>query len=147
MFSFQVISEPNFDFSKETLDLILEVIEKIVETPQNWILNIVFPWDDYIKKLNSAYRWKDKETDVLSFHYFDDFQNLEDLDIAWEILLSEKKIVEQWEEYWLWVEKEFYKLVIHSVLHILWFDHEEDDDYIIMKDYENKIWVEIFGKN
>lgn len=147
MFNFQIITKPNFKFSEETLNLILEVSQKIISNSQNWILNIVFPWDDYIKELNKNYRWKNSETDVLSFHYFDDFSDLEESDIAWEILLSEKKIIEQAEIYWLWIEKEFYKLVIHSVLHILWYDHEEDDDYKIMKNLEEKIWYEIFGKN
>ena len=41
---------------------------------------------------------------------------------------------------------EFYKLVIHSVLHILGFDHEDDTDYEEMKHWEELIWKQIFGE-
>jgi len=42
----------------------------------------VFLDDDSIKNLNKNYRNIDKTTDVLSFHYFDDFSNLLDDDVA-----------------------------------------------------------------
>jgi ssRNA-specific RNase YbeY (16S rRNA maturation enzyme) len=35
-----------------------------------------------IKNLNNNYRKINKVTDVLSFHYFDDFSNLKNNDIA-----------------------------------------------------------------
>ena len=71
---------------------------------------------------------------------------LKDEEIAWEIILSEEKIFSQGKEYWLWEEKEFYKLLIHSILHILWYDHELDNEYKIMQDFEDKIWQELFEK-
>jgi probable rRNA maturation factor len=58
--------------------------------------------------------------------------------------MSQEKIIEQWKEYWLWEEKEFYKLLIHSILHILWYDHELDDEFIIMQNLEETIWKEVF---
>jgi probable rRNA maturation factor len=67
-------------------------------------------------------------------------------DIAGEIILSENKITSQAKEYWLGEEKEFYKLLIHSILHILWYDHIEDNDYEIMQEKETLIWNEVFGK-
>jgi ssRNA-specific RNase YbeY (16S rRNA maturation enzyme) len=42
----------------------------------------VFLDDDSIKKLNKNYRNIDKTTDVLSFHYFEDFTQINDEDIA-----------------------------------------------------------------
>jgi ssRNA-specific RNase YbeY (16S rRNA maturation enzyme) len=45
--------------------------------------------------LNNDYRKKDYITDVLSFHYFDDFSDLDKDEIAGEIILSEDKIIEQ----------------------------------------------------
>jgi probable rRNA maturation factor len=69
--------------------------------------------------LNKIYRKKDSVTDVLSFHYFDDFSELKKSDIAGEIVLCEEVVKKQAVEYGLGEEKEFYKLIIHSVLHIL----------------------------
>ena len=51
--------------------------------------------------------------------------------ITWEIVMCEEKILSQAEEYGLWEEKEFYKLLIHSILHIIGYDHEKDNDYVI----------------
>lgn len=146
MFSYNILTKPSFKYNTKTIDIIFKNISKIVEKRQKWILNIVFLDPNSIQKLNNNYRWIDKNTDVLSFHYFEDFSNLNNEDVAWEIILSEEKILSQGKEYWLGEEKEFYKLIIHSILHILWYDHELDNDYKIMQDLETKIWQEVFEK-
>jgi probable rRNA maturation factor len=146
MFKYNLINSPSFDINTKTIDNIFDIIFKIVLKEQKWILNIVFLDPVSIQKLNNNYRKINKNTDVLSFHYFDDFSLLNDKDIAWEIILSEKKIISQAKEYWLWEEKEFYKLIIHSVLHVLWYNHELNNEYKIMQDLENKIWQEVFEK-
>jgi rRNA maturation RNase YbeY len=51
--------------------------------------------------LNKEYRNIDKTTDVLSFHYYDNFSELSNEDIAGEIILSESKIISQAKEYGL----------------------------------------------
>lgn len=144
MFKYNIINKPKFDINEKVVDNIFINTSNIVKITQNWTLNIVFLDDDSIQNLNKNYRNIDKPTDVLSFHYFEDFSDLEEKDIAWEIILSENKIISQWVEYWLWTEKEFYKLIIHSVLHILWYDHELDNEYKIMQEIEDKIWLEVF---
>ena len=146
MFKYNLTSIPSFNVDTKTIDKIVNIVSKIVLESQKWTLNIVFLDPNSIQKLNNNYRKIDKTTDVLSFHYYDDFSELNEDDVAWEIILSEEKIKSQGIEYWLWEEKEFYKLLIHSILHILWYDHELDNDYIIMQDLEWKIWQEVFGK-
>jgi ssRNA-specific RNase YbeY (16S rRNA maturation enzyme) len=42
----------------------------------------VFLDDDSIKNLNKNYRNIDKTTDVLSFHYFEDFSNIDENETA-----------------------------------------------------------------
>ncbi len=147
MFSYNLLSKPWFSINKKTLDSIFDNISNNVKIPQKWTLNIVFLDDDSIKKLNNNYRKINKTTDVLSFHYFEDFSKIDIDEIAWEIILSESKINENSKEYWLSREMEFYKLIIHSCLHILWFDHEDENDYKIMNKFEKKIWKELFEKN
>ena len=144
MFKYNLTSSPKFMVNTKCIDAILNSVSNIVKKEQSWTLNIVFLDMDSIQNLNNEYRNTDKVTDVLSFHYYDDFSSLKDDDIAWEIILSEEKIIEQAKEYGLWEEKEFYKLIIHSVLHILWYDHELDNDYKNMQDLEDKIWKEVF---
>lgn len=146
MFNHILISKPSFDINEKLIDNIFKACSNLVEIDQKWTINIVFLDDESIKNLNKNYRNIDKTTDVLSFHYFDDFSKLDKNETAWEIVLSEEKIISQWKEYWLWSEGEFYKLIIHSILHILGFDHEEDDEYIEMKKYEDLIYKEVFEK-
>ena len=146
MFKYNLTSIPSFNINTKTIDKIMDCISKIVLVSQKWTLNIVFLDSYSIQKLNNTYRKINKTTDVLSFHYYDNFEELKNEDIAWEIILSEEKIKSQWKEYWLWEENEFYKLIIHSILHILWYDHELDKQYQIMQELEDKIWQEVFEK-
>lgn len=144
MFSYKILNLPSFPIQIEIIDKIFQKIWEKVNIKQNWELNIVFVTWDEIKNLNKSYRNIDKETDVLSFHYFDDFSNCKKDETVWEIILCEYKIIVQWVEYWLWSEKELYKLIIHSILHILWFDHENDEDYEEMSKFEKLVWKEVF---
>lgn len=144
MFLLNIVSDTSISYSKKTVDSLTKVIWKIVTKPQKWTLNIVFVDANSIQNLNKTYRKKDSVTDVLSFHYFDDFSHLKKNDIAGEIVLCEQKIKEQAIEYGLGEEKEFYKLIIHSVLHILGYDHENDKEYEKMKKIEEEVWGKLF---
>jgi len=146
MFSLKVVQNPSFQYQQNILDEISLVISKNILDQQNWTLNIVFIEPLGIQNLNKKYRNIDKVTDVLSFHYHDSYKHLWPDDIAGELIFYEEKIISQWQEYGLWTEKEFYKLVVHSVLHILWFDHESDEEYEEMKKLEELIWNEVFMK-
>lgn len=144
MFNYNIINKPTFSINNRYIDKIISIIHNLVNKEQNWTLNIVFLDDISIKKLNNEYRKINKTTDVLSFHYFEDFFWLNEEEIVWEIIMSEAKIKKQAKTYWLGNEWEFYKLLIHSILHILWYDHENDTDYIIMQKLENTIYNKVF---
>lgn len=140
MFQYNLINKPSFKVNKKHIDNIFESIDNIENSDQYGTINLVFLDDDSIQNLNKNYRKIDKTTDVLSFHYFEEFSDLKSDDIAWEIVMSEQKIISQWKDYWLWEEFEFYKLLIHSIYHILGYDHENDEDYEIMKELEEKTY-------
>lgn len=53
--------------------------------------------------------------------------------------MSEAKILVQAEEYGNTQEAEFTKLLIHSTLHLLGYDHEDDEEYKEMHAEELKI--------
>lgn len=146
MFKFEIINPPkSFIIKEKIIEEIFKEISILEDDNFSWILNIVFVNNEKIKKLNNDYREKDSVTDVLSFHYYEDFSELEADEVAWEIILSEEKIISQWKEYKLWSELEFYKLLIHSIFHIIWYDHEIEQDYRIMNEKEKYIWSKIFN--
>lgn len=95
MFGYDIIYPEDLGYETKYVDNIFSTISKIVEKGQSGTINIVFLDDESIKNLNNNYRKKDSYTDVLSFHYFDDFSELADEDTAGEVILSKTKILEQ----------------------------------------------------
>ncbi len=92
------------------------------------ILSITFTDNEGIRALNNEYRHKDSATDVLSFPLYTmrDGDIPED-DMAAElgdIVLSLERAGEQAKEYGHSFERETAFLTVHSVLHLLGYDHE-----------------------
>lgn len=146
MFNYKIINTPSFELDEEIINKIFDNIQLVENKNLNWILNIVFVDEKTIKDLNLKYRNKNEVTDVLSFNYFYEFDLLNTEDIAGELIFCEAKIKSQAIEYWLGKEKEFYKLLIHSVLHIIWYDHIDDKDFEVMDKKEVLIWNKIYWK-
>ncbi len=146
MFLYSILQAPNIDIDPSVIDDIVSAVAKKVEKQQSGTLNIVFVWSDEIKELNNTHRKIDKDTDVLSFHYYDDFESLEDDEIAWEIVLCLDKIAPDAKRNSISKSRQVYILLIHSMLHILWYDHLGDDDYKTMNTLEKSIYREIFGE-
>lgn len=144
MFTYNKTNIPdNVNLDNKILNKIFKEINNLVKKEQKWIINIVFTDNEYIKDLNKKFRNKDKATDVLSFHYYEDFSDLKEEDLAWEIIISHEIIYDQAKENNLTVEQESYVLIIHSILHILWYDHEKESEYLVMKKLEDKVWGKI----
>lgn len=101
-------------------------------------ISLTFVDNERIHELNKEYRSKDAPTDVLSFPMFEngeieyDDESDEPCAIG-DIVISLEKAIEQAEEYGHSLEREASFLAVHSVLHLLGFDHEvsdEDDEYM-----------------
>lgn len=101
-------------------------------------ISLTFVDNQKIHELNKEYRGKDAPTDVLSFPMFEngeieyDDESDEPCAIG-DIVISLEKAVEQANEYGHSLEREAAFLAVHSVLHLLGFDHEaseEDDEYM-----------------
>lgn len=119
------------------LELIASEVSSHVDIPQHGVIHIAYMSDDEMRTLNHTYRQKDSTTDVLSFHYFEDFASLGDEEVAGEIVLSLSRVTEQAVEHGHSIERELEILILHGVLHILGFDHETDEDYREMWKYES----------
>ncbi len=140
MFSFQFINHPkSFTIDEVRISEIFRHIAETVDIQQKGILNIAFLPDSEIQILNDQYRSIDDTTDVLSFHYFENFRDISDDEIAGEIILSESQIIIQARENHLSPLRECEILIIHSILHIIGFDHETDEEFQEMWQYEEKL--------
>ena len=120
MFSCSCIHLPeSFVIDLDRIGAICSEIEKRIPIAQRGRLHFAFLPDEEIRTLNREYRGKDSTTDVLSFHYYDDFSQLGDDEVAGECIFSEARILSQAEEHGHSPQKEFEILAIHSILHII----------------------------
>ncbi|ADQ40765.1 protein of unknown function UPF0054 [Caldicellulosiruptor acetigenus I77R1B] len=132
--------------SKIIEESIVNTIKVFLEE-ENFEISVLIVDNNFIKELNKNYRNVNKETDVLSFPIFE-FKNgklLEDIVIMedeiplGDIVISIEKAAQQAEEFGHSLEREVAYLTVHSVLHLLGFDHIEDDDRKVMREYEEQI--------
>lgn len=138
MFHVSLINTPSFSLDTVRIEEIFHVVENAVEKPQNGTINIAFLDDSMIQALNKQYRKKDATTDVLSFHYFDDFSHCKSDETVWEIVMSDALIQSQAHKQWHSPTNECEILIIHALLHILGYDHETDEDF---RDMWEKEWA------
>ena len=104
-------------------------------------ISLTFVLPEEIKSLNAQYRGVDSVTDVLSFPQF---EATDDLPEAGEICLGdvvicEDRVKEQADEYGHSYEREFIYLFVHSLLHLLGYDHMEDEEKAAMRNREEAV--------
>lgn len=104
--------------------------------PYDAELSVTLCDNEYIRALNSKYRNKNRATDVLSFPIYDFSEEgnmlVDDESIPLgDIVISMERAAEQAKEIGHGFLNEVAFLVVHSVLHLLGYDHErskEDDE-------------------
>lgn len=121
-------------------NLVSQVVEKVLayeECEEAYEVSISFVDNEEMRSLNSEYRGIDKETDVLSFPMVefveDDLEEEEedaeyiDEEIALgDIVISMERAMEQSEDYGHSFERELAFLLVHGMLHLLGYDHEDE---------------------
>ena len=113
---------------------------------------LIFCTEEEIQTLNRENREKDAVTDVLSFPTLDGVKGkiISRYDYPLEynkklgvfigsIAICTKRAFEQAEEYGHSNEREFTFLTVHSLLHLLGYDHIEEQDRIEMRKLEDAI--------
>ncbi len=124
--------------------ILITLQQENVLVPCEISFSMVVP--EEIKELNAEYRGIDKETDVLSFPMLE-FPEDEDM-ITYEtgipvmlgdIVISTTRAAEQAKEYGHSLEREICYLSVHSVLHLLGYDHMEEDEKRVMRAREKAI--------
>ena len=114
-------------------DAVLAVLEHEKISPMG--VSVLITDDETIRQLNAHYRGKDKPTDVLSFPLYDEIGCLDDEELG-DIVISLERACKQANEYGHSVEREVAFLTVHSVLHLLGYDHEPDETEMFEKQRE-----------
>lgn len=153
-------NQEKFDINLEELrDVVLYVL-KFEEVNIESEVNIILTDNNEIKEINLEHRGIDRETDCLSFPmlnytkgnvYKDQYNNykFKDYDLndgnllLGDIIISLEKAYAQSIEFNHGFDREVKYLLIHSLLHLLGYDHMEDIDKGIMRAREKCIIKEL----
>ena len=125
-------------------DKIQQVVDaslRLVYGPfESYELSVVLADDNFIQGLNKQYMGKDKPTNVLSFPQYEDFQEIEEeMGHLGDIVLAFETVEREAVERDISFQDHLMHLVAHSVLHLLGYDHIEDEDAALMQAAEVKI--------
>lgn len=128
------------EITEEITDAIKAVIVKTLEYEEcnfDAEVSITIVDNGEIRRINNAERGIDSATDVLSFPMleFDDEGNVtvcefdyadDDVILLGDIVISAERAMEQAEEYGHSFKREMAFLTVHSMLHLLGYDHVDD---------------------
>ena len=145
-------------FSEESLDrLNIEDLEELMTKaatiavkgedldPELVEVSVTFVEPEEIKELNNQYRGKDAVTDVLSFPQFDDWDDLpeEGEIVLGDVVICMDRAAEQAEEFGHSLEREVLYLFVHSIYHLLGYDHMEEDEKRQMREKEEAVMTQL----
>ncbi len=135
-------------------DLVQKIVNAVLEyeeNEENYEVSLSFVNDEEIQDLNKEYRGINSPTDVLSFPMMEFEEEGEDIDEDEEfeymeeelplgdIVISMDRAKAQAAEYGHSFERELSFLVVHGMLHLLGYDHEEEKDERVMIKIQEEI--------
>lgn len=95
------------------------------------IFSIIFVGNEEIQFINKTYRDIDRVTDVISFAFEDNEEEVSETRMLGDIYIAIPKMIEQAQEYGHSEKRELSFLVVHGLLHLLGYDHtksKEDEE-------------------
>lgn len=141
--------ELDFDISKTTVDTIKEVCNSGLSHKKHIEISIVLVDDPFIRALNKKYRNKDKPTNVLSFPLteLDEFEATTPFISLGDVIISYDTIKVEASEQNKSIQDHFTHMLVHGCLHLMHYDHIEDEEAQIMETLEIEILQRIGVKN
>jgi probable rRNA maturation factor len=149
------VTDMNIIFSEERMPG-QAVVEKMVSAatlcveeeginPDNVVVSVTFVDEEEIHSLNKQYRGVDRVTDVLSFPQFDDLNDLpEEGDVCLgDVVICPEQALLQADDFGHSPERELLYLLVHSIFHLLGYDHMEENDKSEMRVKEELIMSRI----
>jgi len=122
----------------EIKKIIQQCLKETNRKTKNVFLNVSFVNKQTMIEYNSKYRNKNNETNVLSFENKEQI-NLPNFLNLGEMVLCFEKIQQEAQEYNKNFKDRLYHLFIHSILHLLGYDHIEEKEKQQMEQLEENI--------
>lgn len=141
----------NLQVSEEmgTLEELEKIVKRAVEIigplydVENSEVSITLTNDEYIHQMNKEYRGLDRPTDVLSFAFVDseepEIEDGPETEVLGDIIISLERAWAQSQEYGHSMERELSFLTIHGMLHLLGYDHMEEEERMEMEEEQRYI--------
>ncbi len=138
--------QKKINITKDIMKLVEECCDAVLEyenVDKNCEISVTFCDNEQIHRLNMDFRGIDRATDVLSFPINEKGEEYElnpenGCIILGDIVISAERALEQSKEYNHSFEREIAFLTVHSMLHLLFYDHEnsKQDEEIMFKKQE-----------
>lgn len=107
-------------------------------------VSVSFVTKEEIHGLNREYRGVDRPTDVLSFPLDEEDEVFGEMDVLLgDIVISMETAMEQAEEFGHPLMREVVYLTVHSMFHLMGYDHETDEEKQVMRGREKTVLKEL----
>lgn len=140
---------------EELAGLLCDAVLDSEGCPYECVVNILITDAETVHRMNREFRGIDRTTDVLSFPALDyenpsDFSAVdEELDylfdpesgelILGDMALNVSRVLSQAEEYGHSIKREFSFLIVHSLFHLLGYDHMTPEEAAVMEEKQEAI--------
>ncbi len=131
-------------------EIVKKVLNKVAELyglEEDAEVGVTLTDNEYIKELNTKYINKECSTDVLSFALNEgeepEIVDGPSVNLIGDIIISVETAQMQAEEYGHSLERELAFLTVHGMMHLLGYDHIEEEDRIEMRKEEEYVLGEL----
>lgn len=142
----------DFDWEKTVRDTVLSALD-YEGCPYECEVSVLLTDNEGIREVNRSMRGIDSPTDVLSFPSAEyekpaDFDGLDDQDvfnpetgeyIVGDVMISAEKVKSQAKEYGHSERRELAFLTAHSMLHLVGYDHENEEERKVMEERQEAV--------
>lgn len=127
--------QEDLEISPEMLETMKKCCVSVLETEGmsgKYEVSLTMADEEFIRSINNTYRKIDRVTDVLSFPLGEGGEYPEDYDnesfLLGDIVICAKRACSQAEEYGHGVIRELCFLCVHSMLHLIGYDHVNNEE-------------------
>lgn len=135
--------QEKYNIDKELIDLLEKAVFACLsfeEWDTDYEVSLSLVNNSEIRELNNMYRGKDNSTDVLSFPLVEENESFNIGEkLLGDIVISVEKAAEQAEEYNHSFEREIGFLTVHSMFHLMGYDHQDENQTNDMRKKEEAV--------
>ena len=142
-------AEKRWNRYKKDFLTIAQKTEELLKLKQRYCASVIFVTPRKIHEINREYRHIDRPTDVISFALLDEadeYEMMEDSIELGDIFINIEAIVKQASEYGHSMRREVCFLFTHGLLHLLGYDHMEQEEERVMFALQDDILYDIVPK-